>query len=40
MRSKLSIADRIISPRFASLYNLPDATRIPPMINRMVLMRK
>ena len=32
--------DRTISPRFANLNNLPDATRMPPRINKIVEMRK
>ncbi|HXZ97940.1 MAG TPA: hypothetical protein VED24_01085, partial [Candidatus Acidoferrum sp.] len=36
----LSTIARIISPRFANLNNLPDATRIPPRMNKIVAMRK
>jgi hypothetical protein len=36
----LSTRARIISPRFANVNNLPDATRIPPRMNKIVAMRK
>jgi hypothetical protein len=40
MRSTLSTTARIISPRFANLNNLPDATKMPPRMNKIVAMRK
>jgi hypothetical protein len=40
MRSKLSIIDRIISEKFASLNNLLAATKMPPRTYTTVEKRK